>query len=102
MRLEVEYSCYSELMLDLVIESFQKAGSDDFNPELWLRRHGSHSFGGEGICWEYVKGTDPIKPGEKTIDVINVARRIDYIVAAVHEDGKEIPVPIGMCTFFGT
>jgi hypothetical protein len=65
-----------------------------FAPELWVRKEGMHNFG-TGRCWEYVVGTTAIDESKTIIDVVNVVNRVDYIVAAVREDEKDIPVPIG-------
>jgi hypothetical protein len=65
-----------------------------FAPELWVRKEGMHRFG-TGRCWEYVGGTAAIDESKTIIDVVNVANRVDYIVAAVREDERDIPVPIG-------
>lgn len=65
-----------------------------FYPELWIRKEGMHIFG-VGRCWEHVVGTTAIDESKTIIDVANVDKRVDYIVAAVREDERDIPVPIG-------
>jgi hypothetical protein len=67
-----------------------------FEPDLWIRKEGGHTVTtGTGCCWEYAGGTTFIDKSRTIIDFVNITGRFDYIVAAVREDGKDIPVPIG-------
>jgi hypothetical protein len=65
-----------------------------FSPELWVRKRGADGVAG-GHWWEHVQGTNVITEPKITIDVVNVANKLDYIVAVVHELGRNIAVPIG-------
>jgi hypothetical protein len=62
-------------------------------PELWIRRDKKHSLTRTGRVWTYATVKDEIQ--DMTLDVVNRELSTDYIVALVHENDQDIPVPIG-------
>jgi hypothetical protein len=78
-----------------LVEDVSNAHPDmEFSPELWVRKRGTDGFNG-GHRWEHVVGTNVIAESKTIIDVVNVANRVDYIVAVVREAERDIAVPIG-------
>lgn len=63
-------------------------------PEIWIRREATHSLTPCGRSWEFANVREEIK--EMRLDVVDGALYDEYMVALVHEDDREIPVPIGM------
>lgn len=80
-------------MWHLVTTASKRDPNLDFEPELWVRDDNGQPWGSHR-CWMYVEGTDRIDSSRPAIDIVNVANRKDYVVLAVNEGEKEIPIPI--------
>jgi hypothetical protein len=64
---------------------------------MWTRQEQGHELTPSGRCWKYANPKHEIPEDATTLDVevVDVESRGDYIVALVHEEDKEIPVPLG-------
>jgi len=68
-------------------------------PDLWIRRDNKHSLTPTGRIWMYANGRDEIQ--DMNLDVVNREVTTNYIVALVHENEQDIPVPIDICQHGG-
>ena len=92
MAAEEKYTRYSEIVYHLMAELEIPA------PELWVRRENQHTLTESGRRWTWVQGPDLIERGSGLIlDYIEAVGLRDYVVVLVHEDSKDIPVPLGEC-----
>lgn len=64
--------------------------------DMWVRQEKEHQLTPCGRRWKYANPKHDIPEDTTTLDieVVDVESRGDYIVALLHEEDKEIPVPL--------
>jgi hypothetical protein len=65
--------------------------------DMWIRHTNAHRLTPNGHRWDYLNPKDPIDTTLETleIDVVDIQHRGEYIVALLHENDKETPMPLG-------
>jgi hypothetical protein len=89
-----KYSGYAEIRWELINESLVE------RVDLWIRHKNDQEQAStpNWHYWEYANPKCPIIDDKETleIDVVDIQKRVEYIVAAVREEpDREIPVPLG-------
>jgi hypothetical protein len=89
-----KYSGYAEIRWELINESLVE------RVDLWIRHNNDQEQAStpNWHYWEYANPKCSIIDDKETleIDVVDIQKRVEYIVAAVREESdREVPVPLG-------
>ncbi|PVG00630.1 hypothetical protein CPB86DRAFT_782470 [Serendipita vermifera] len=84
------YSQYKEIRWYLISEDLVDVS------DMWIRHSNAHELTPKGHRWNYLNPKDKIDTTLELleIDVVDIQQRGEYIVALLHENDKEIPIPL--------